>query len=366
MDMDRKNCYCVILAGGSGTRFWPISTVSKPKQFLPLHSEGKTLLRSTYERYLELVPKENIIVVTARRYENYVREVLPDVASENILYEPYTRNTAPSVTYATYTLLKRNPDAVLIVTPSDHIIDNDDEFKETVRFSFDYANENDVLLTFGIVPTRPDTNYGYVQAVGGYKAFVKLQPKKVKTFTEKPDVELAKVFMKSGEFYWNAGVFTVKAEVMKEELETHLPEVTALFANWENVLGTPVEQDFIERAYTDCANISIGFAVMEKTGKSWILPVRFGWADIGTWESLYELLNKDDNGNVLKTGKSLTAEAHNNLVISTSKDKLVAIKGLENFMVVETDDALIICPKDDRKYKDFISGIAMPGFEKYR
>lgn len=365
--MDKKNCYCVILAGGAGTRFWPLSTAGKPKQFMKLNGYKKTLLQITYERYLHLVPENNIIVVTAQKYRHFIEEQLPDISPENVLYEPYTRNTAPSVAYATYTLLKRNPDAVMLVTPSDHLLHNDSEFQDIVDYSFEYADNNGVLLALGIVPTRPDTNYGYIQAVGGHKEFVKHQPKKVKTFTEKPDRDLAKVFVKSGEFYWNSGVFSVKAEILKDELQKHIPEIARLFANWENALGSAIESDFIARAYTDCPNISIGFGVMEKTDKSWICPVTFGWNDIGTWEALYEFIDhKDLHGNVVNVERSIVNESKDNLLISTKTDKLIAVRGLEDYMVIDTDDVLVICPKDDKKFKEFTSEIAMPPFEQYR
>jgi mannose-1-phosphate guanylyltransferase len=355
------------MAGGTGVRFWPVSRAAKPKQFLDVADTGKTFIQSTYERFLRVVPKENILIVTGDRYRDIVMEQLPDLAPENLLLEPYSRNTAPCIAYATYTLLKRDPQARMVVTPSDHMIDNEELFAETIRKAFDYIEENDVLMTLGVVPTRPDTNYGYIQAYGGSDVYKNDKPMQVKTFTEKPDRDLAKVFISTGEFFWNAGIFLWKAETIRKKMEKYLPEVTALFKGWENALGTSVEYEFIARAYTGCRNISIDYGVMEKTDKAWMYPVKFGWGDIGTWESLYNIIpEKDANGNAVSAEKTLIENTRNVLVVSPEKKKLIAIKGLEDYMVVDTEDALVICPKDDKKFKDFISGLGMPEYEKYR
>lgn len=365
--MNRKNCYCVIMAGGTGTRFWPVSRSAMPKQFLDIPGTGKTLIRQTFDRFLKVVPQENIIIVTSARYKGLVEEQIPELDSRNLLLEPYSRNTAPCIAYATYTLLKRDPDAVVVATPSDHIINDEDLFVQTVTEALGYVSEHEVLMTLGVVPTRPDTNYGYVQAQGGRDVYMKEVPMPVKTFTEKPDREMAKVFISSGEFFWNAGIFLWKASVIKEEMEKHLPEVTGLFNGWELAIGTRIESDFIARAYTDCLNISIDYGVMEKTDRAWICPVKFGWTDIGTWESLYDYIpEKDGNGNAIRSEKVLAEDTRGVMYVSPRKKKLVAVKGLEDFMVIDTDDVLVICPKDDKKYKDFISGIAMPEYEKYR
>lgn len=364
--MNINNCYCVIMAGGSGTRFWPVSRASKPKQFIDIADTGKTFLRQTYDRFLQVVPQENILVVTAQRYADLVMEQIPELDSKNLLLEPYSRNTAPCIAYATYKLMQRDENAHIVVTPADHAIDNEELFAETIRKAFGYIAENDVLMTLGVVPTRPDTNYGYVQATGGKDAYLSTDPMPVKTFTEKPDKDMATLFISTGEFFWNAGIFLWKASTIKSEMEKHLPEVTGLFNGWEMALGSKVEGEFIARAFTDCPNISIDYGVMEKTERAWIYPVKFGWSDIGTWESLYTLQDKDQNGNAIAVDKTLIEESKDTLVLSTDKGKLIAVKGLEGFMVIDTPDALVICPKDDRSFKDFISGIAMPEFEKYR
>ena len=365
--MNIKNCYCVIMAGGSGTRFWPVSRAAKPKQFLDITGTGRTFIQQTYDRFSRIVPEENIIVVTAQKYHDIVREQLPQLPEENLLLEPYARNTAPCIAYATYKLLTRNPNAHVVVTPSDHAIDNEDLFVETIRNAFEYVELNDVLMTLGVVPTRPDTNYGYVQACGGKAAMTSSEPMPVKTFTEKPDKDMASLFISTGEFFWNAGIFLWKAKSICSELRRHLPEVDGLFEGWDRALGSKIEGEFILRAFTDCPNISIDYGVMEKTDRAWIYPVKFGWSDIGTWESLYNYFgDKDGLGNAVKTEKCLLEDVENVMALSTNKKKLIAIKGLENFMVVDTEDALIICPKDDKNFRDFISGIAMPEYEKYR
>lgn len=364
--MDIRHCYCVIMAGGTGTRFWPVSRVAKPKQFLDVADTGMTFIRQTYERFRKIVPQDNIIIVTAERYRELMMEQIPEIKPENLLTEPYNRNTAPCIAYATYTLLKRDRDAHVVVTPSDHIIDNDDMFADTITKAFDYVNENDVLMTLGVVPTRPDTNYGYIQAYGGRMAYDSSTPLQVKTFTEKPDKDLAQVFISTGEFLWNAGIFLWKAETIRKEMERYLPEVTGQFTGWESAIGTRIESEFVARAYTGCLNISIDYGVMEKTDRAWIYPVRFGWQDVGTWESLYNYIPKDNLGNAVTAEKTLMENSTGILVVSPEKKKLVAVKGLEDYMIIDTDDVLVICPKDDKKFKDFISGIGMPEYEKYR
>jgi mannose-1-phosphate guanylyltransferase len=254
-----------------------------------------------------------------------------------------------------------------MVTPSDHAIDNEDLFVETILNAFEYVEKNDVLMTLGVVPTRPDTNYGYVQACGGKVAMTSNEPMPVKTFTEKPDKDMASLFISTGEFFWNAGIFLWKANTIAGELGRHLPEVNGLFDGWDRALGTKIENEFILRAFTDCPNISIDYGVMEKTDRAWIYPVKFGWSDIGTWESLYNYVDKKDNlGNAVMADKTLIENTKDVLAITSDKKKLIAIKGLENYLVIDTEDALVICPKDDKSFKDFISGIAMPDYEKYR
>ncbi len=362
-----KNQYCIIMAGGAGTRLWPVSRVTCPKQFIKVGDTGKSFLRITYDRFARFFPEENILIVTTARYKGLVKEQIPEIKDGNILAEPYSRNTAPCIAYATYTLLSRNPEASMVVAPADHLIFDEDTFRTTITNALDYACKENVLMTIGLMPTRPDTNYGYIQVTGGKNACHANKAVKVKTFTEKPDSDLAKVFVDSGEFLWNAGIFAWPARTIREEMEKYVPEVTRLFSGWEKALGSKAEQDFITRAYTDCLNISIDYAVMEKTDRAWLYPASFGWSDIGSWESLHEFYkDKDIFGNAVMAGKGLMADDSDNLFISTRKDKLIAIKGLKDYMVIDTDDVLLICPKKDKVFKDFIAGIGMPEYEKYR
>ena len=362
-----NNRYCVIMAGGTGSRLWPVSRAAKPKQFLDVAETGKSFIRQTYDWFLKIVPQENILIVTSSKYHDLVKEQIPEIADENLLLEPYTRNTAPALVYATYTLLQRNPDAHFVAMPSDYIIDNEELFAHTIYNAFEYVEKNDVLLTFGVIPTRPETNYGYAQVVGGRNAIQSNVPLKVKTFTEKPDKDLAKILVNSGEFLWNAGIFVWKAATVKEEMEKHLPQVTGMFTGWETALGSAHNSEFITKAFADSMNISLAYGLMEKTDRAWIYPVSFGWQDVGAWGSLYNYMtDRDADGNAVSAGKVLMEDNKDNLIISPIKKKLVAVKGLEDYMIVDTEDVLLICPKDDKKFKEFISEIAMPEFEKYR
>ena len=371
--MENNHNYCVIMAGGIGSRFWPISRESRPKQFLDLSSSGKSFLRLAFERVAEIIPVENILVVSNINYEQQVMEHLPELLPENLLLEPYSRNTAPCLTYAAYTLLKRDPQAVMIAIPADHVIGDREIYLNTLLDALQHAADNRVIITLGIVPTRPDSNFGYVQIVGGRDAHEDGKPVKAKTFTEKPDSALAEVFIKSGEFLWNSGIFVCRASVLKEELERCCPEITNLWTGWEDVLDTTRERFFLESVYADCPKVSIDYAVMEKTDIVWIYPAKFRWADIGNWESLYEYLAQhDEDGNAVRLiGKGILKDNSNDIIYAgvgrnSVKKKLVAIRGLENFIVIDTDDVLMICPRDDKKLKDIISELAMPEYEEYR
>ena len=371
--MNTNHNYCVIMAGGIGSRFWPISREAKPKQFLSFDSSGKSFIRLAFERAASFLPVENILVVSNINYEEQVMNEIPELLPENLLLEPSNRNTAPCLTYATYTLLKRDPEAVMVAVPSDHIIDNPDSYEGTISEALSYAADNRAIITMGIVPTRADSNFGYVQIVGGRDAHEDGKPVKVKTFTEKPDAKLAQVFIDSGEFLWNSGIFVSRARVLMDELERCCPELTNLWKGWENYLDTNMERLFLETVYSDCPKVSIDYAVMEKTDIAWLYPAKFGWADIGNWESLYEnLASLDKNGNAVKIdGKSILKDNSNDIIYAnTSKNsdrqKLVVVRGLENFIVVDTDDVLMICPRDSKMLGDTISELAMPEYESYR
>lgn len=357
------NHYCVIMAGGAGHWFWPATRENRPKEFLDL--AGASFLRQTYDRFSRIVPKENILVVTLERYGAAALGILPEIPAENLLLEPYSRHTTPAMTYAAYTILRRNPHAVIVATPSDHVILDEEKFGTAIRNALEHAGREKVLMTLGIVPKGPSANFGYIQVKGGRHASTD-KPLKVKTFTEKPSEELAQVFIRSGEFYWNSGIYVWGAETIREEMERLVPEVTNLFVGWEQNFGTPDEKAFIERAYADCPKVSLDYGVMEKTEIAWLYPAEFGWHDIGSWESLYAYSEKDRHENAVRADHALLDDAHGNLLMERCDGKLLAVKGLENFLVVDTGDVLLICPRDDKSFKDFTAGIAMPDYEEFR
>lgn len=364
--MEDKHFYCVIMAGGTGSRLWPISRVPQPKQFLEQSDTGKSFYQHCYARCCSIVPPQNVLVVTGERYRDIVIEQTPDIPKENILLEPYVRNTAPCVAYAAYSILKRDPDAVFAVVPSDNIIGNNAAFRADILSAMAFVSANDALVTLGIRPTRPDPNYGYIQASGGKDAFCKGEPMRVKTFTEKPDVEIARVFLASGEFLWNSGIFVWKASVLEQELKEHMPELTAWFEGWENALGTDTEAEFLLRAYSGLQKSSIDTGIMESTSRAWVYPADFDWADVGSWDSLYNVMSPDVRGNRSNAFAGDMKDSSDTMVITTDKKKLVVVKGLENFLVVDTDDVLMICPRTEEDTNEMSSFAAMPEMEKFR
>jgi len=361
------NQYCVILAGGAGTRLWPISKQDYPKQFIQLGESNRSFLQRTYQRFCQIVAPSNIIVVTASRYKDIVMEQLPDIPEENVLLEPYARNTAPAIAYATYALLKRNPEATMVVTPCDHAIHGDANFRASILNALEFASCHDVLVTLGVTPTRPDPNFGYIQVKGGRGAFTKGDPLPVKTFTEKPPTDIARVFIDSGEFLWNSGMFVWKASVIAAELKLRMPQLVTWFEGWEKHLGTFSETEFINKAYGGCEKQAIDFGVMEKTDKAWVYPADFEWSDIGSLKSLYDFIpDQDENKNSVYADEHVVKESARCMIITTKKDKLVIVKGLDNYVVVDTDDVLVVCPCDEKNYKEVASYVADPKFEKFR
>lgn len=276
--------YCVIMCGGIGSRFWPYSRSAKPKQFIDFMGTGRSLLQMSYDRLLPLVPKENVLVLTNAAYTDLVREQLPDIDPAQILAEPARRNTAPCIAWAAWRIYARDPKASIIVTPSDHLITGETLFVDALRRGFEFVETNDALLTLGITPVRPETGYGYIQV--GEQVATDLN--KVKTFTEKPDLELAKVFLASGEFFWNSGIFLWSAASIKEAFHKHAPELAEKFDAGNGLYGTPAEDAFIEREFPACSSISIDYAVMEKASNVYVETVHFGWNDLGTWSALYD------------------------------------------------------------------------------
>ena len=361
------NFYAIIMAGGVGSRFWPVSRNEMPKQFLDILGVGKTFLQMTVDRFAKIVPRSNILIVTAAKYKALIEKQLPDIAPENVLYEPYKRNTAPCIAYATYKLISRDPKATVVVSPSDHYIADESLFIDTMSAVLKYAASNNELFTIGIKPTSPNVNYGYIQAnkkrgfeFAGHKAYA------VKTFTEKPDAELAKVFIDSGEFLWNSGIFIWNLKTIRSELESCLPNVASLFAGGEGIYYTDKEPAFINKVYEDSTSISIDYGVMEKTRKAHVFEGLFGWSDLGTWQSLYEQApHKDADGNAVRASHAVLAKMAGSIVYEGDSRKLVVVKGLKDYMVIDTADALMICPRDDAAVKDILVDLAVKDKESY-
>ena len=363
--MSESHEYCVILAGGTGVRFWPLSREDRPKQFLVSERDGKSFLRYTYDRMRTVFEEDHIYISTQMRYRSLIFEQLPDIPEDHLILEPYGRNTAPAIAFAAYTLLSRDPQAVMVVTPCDHVISDGEAFSAVIRKALKCAEYSDALFTLGIVPTSPNTNFGYVQVEGAWSSGI---PVKARTFTEKPSPELAQVFLDSGEFLWNSGIFIWSAQAILEEMDRCCPEITSLWKGWEKELGGIHATRFVERIYTDSPNISIDYAVLEKSDNLFVLPADFGWGDIGTWNSFYEYSpNKDESGNlVFVTGDKMLSDVSGDIVQTRDSRKLTVVKGLKDFLVVDTDDVLLICPREEQAIKDTLSMLKAPGFEEYK
>ncbi|WP_297089196.1 mannose-1-phosphate guanylyltransferase [uncultured Draconibacterium sp.] len=351
------NNFCVIMAGGVGSRFWPLSRTARPKQFLDILGTGNTFLQQTYDRFLEIVPKENFLVVTNALYQHLVKEQLPDIRDEQILLEPLRRNTAPCLAYAANKIALIDPEANLIVTPSDHLILKEDEFHKQVRNGLDFVSEKEALLTLGIKPNRPETGYGYIQ-VKRKKEFHNLENLyKVKTFTEKPNEEMAKIFIDSGEFYWNSGIFISSLSTILESFQQHLTEIALRFEHGRKKMNTPSEEPFIRKTYSECQAISIDYGIMEKAKNVYVLTADFGWSDLGTWGSLYENKEKDTLGNVVRGDNVLLYDAEN-CIVDISKEKMAVIHGLDGFIIAESNDTLMICRREDEdQIKKFVTDV---------
>lgn len=359
------NYFCVIMAGGAGTRFWPISRSSMPKQFIDILGTGKTLLQQTFERFEKICPTENIFIVTSAEYQDITLQQLPQIKTNQVLLEPARRNTAPCIAYANFRIKRINPDAKIIVAPSDHLILNENEFIHVVHKGLEFVSQNQSLLTLGIEPSRPDTGYGYIQINKEEPAFDHIGIKKVKTFTEKPDLELAKFFVESGEFFWNSGIFIWSLSAIQEAFASHLEDVYFAFNEKASVFGTEDESKAIEEIYPACRNISIDYGVMEKAANVYVLSADFGWSDLGTWTSLFEHSSKNEDNNALSKGNILTYNS-NNSIIKAPEGKMVVVQGLSNYIVIDTKDALLICSKEEeQQIRLFVNDIKAKKGEKF-
>ena len=360
-----SNHYTVIMAGGVGARFWPMSKTNRPKQFIDILGVGKTLIRLTFERFNKICPAENIYVVTNEIYKDLVLEQLPELSEKQVLLEPSRRNTAPCVAYANYKIKEENPDAVVVVAPSDHIILKEDEFVRNIETALEAAANNDWLLTLGIKPSRPDTGYGYIQFEEE-----KVYPKddhlhKVRTFTEKPNLEIAKTFLESGDFLWNSGIFIWSLKSILNAFDEHLTEVDSLFKAGLGKYNTAHETDFIAETYAVCTNVSIDYGVMEKAKNVYVLSVDFGWSDLGTWGSLYAIHDKEENDNAV-VGDNVMLYDTKNCIIELPKDKLAVVQGLDDFIVVEANNTLLICKKtEEQMIKQFVTDVEIKKGDKY-
>lgn len=363
--MDKSN-FCIIMAGGIGSRFWPLSRTKKPKQFLDILGTGRTLLQQTVDRIRKVIPIENILIVTNEDYEDLVARQLPEIPRQHILLEPLRRNTAPCIAYANYKISLINPDAKILVAPSDHIILKENDFLDVVVKGLDFVTKNESMLTLGIQPNRPETGYGYIQ-INGDKTSIELNQsfRRVKTFTEKPDLEMAEVFIQSGDFFWNSGMFFWSLNTIMKAFKTYLPEVDQLFSEGKEYYNTEKETEFINRVYPNCRNISIDYGIMEKAENVYVLCSDFGWSDLGTWGSLYDMLSKDDDNNSI-TGSNIFCYNSKNCLINMPENKLAVIQGLDDYIVVESDNILLICRKqDEQKIKNFVNDVKLEKGEEY-
>lgn len=360
-----KNHYCVIMAGGIGSRFWPLSKIPKPKQFLDILGTGRSLLQSTYDRFSEIILPENIIIVTNGIYRDFVFEQLPDLNPSQVLLEPIRKNTAPCIAYANYKIKQINPDAVVVVSPADHLILKKDIFHSEIKKAIKVAEEENVLLTLGVKPNRPETGYGYIQANTKMLSGKPDNLRKVKTFTEKPDIELARVFFESGEFFWNSGIFIWSLETIMKSFKKFLPDIDSLFASGEGIYGTKEEENFISGIYATCKNISVDYGIMEKTEQVYVFVSDFGWSDLGSWGSMYEHSSLDENGNMLSGNDLFTYDVKDS-IINVPDGKIVVLHGLDGYIVVESENILLVCRREDeQKIKNFVNDVKIAKGEEY-
>lgn len=334
--------YCVIMAGGIGSRFWPLSREDQPKQFLDILGTGKSFLRQTYERFLPVVKPENILIVTNERYKDLVMDQIPELAESQVLLEPMRRNTAPCIAYAMHKIKAICDDATMIVTPADHFITNEANFCKVITESCEYAEKNGALMTIGITPTRPETGYGYIQKM---EDSCEGNTYKVKTFTEKPNRELAEIFLGSGEFLWNSGIFVWTEKSISKAFASLLPEMETLFEEGKVFYNTAEERTMINKIFSKCVNISIDYGIMEHSKNVYVSVGNFGWSDVGTWSSLYEHSQKDVDGNSCNN-HSVHIFNTSNSIINIPKNKRAVIQGLSEYIIVDTDSTLLICQRD--------------------
>ncbi len=373
-----QNNFCIIMGGGIGSRFWPCSRVNKPKQFLDIFGTGRSLLRMTVDRFSSFIPKENILIVTNAQYKDLVLEQIPELDESQVLLEPMRRNTAPCIAYACWHIRAKSPDANIIVSPSDHLILDESAFKASLQEALDYTRTHSELLTLGVRPSRPETGYGYIQMK---KSKNKTNDgtndktndetndsniQRVKTFTEKPSLEIAQTFVESGDFLWNSGMFVWHINAILTAFERHLPDLYESFNEGKQYFATDKEQEFINELFPLCSSISIDYGIMEKSDNVSVLPVDFGWADLGTWGSLYDLKKRDEQENVTVRGNSAFYEAKGNLVSLEDPDSLVVVQGIDDCIITQSENVLLVCKRaEEQRIKEFMSDASRKFDERF-
>jgi mannose-1-phosphate guanylyltransferase len=360
-----ENFYAVIMAGGVGERFWPMSKVNRPKQFIDILGTGRTLIQQTYDRFARVCKKENIYIVTNKIYKNLVLEQLEGISPQQVICEPARKNTAPCIAYSAYKIHDLNPHATMVVAPSDHIILKEDVFCEIISSALQQASHSDNFYTLGIKPSRPDTGYGYIQFVGeSYNPENELL-RKVKTFTEKPNEELAKSFLQSGEFLWNSGIFIWSSQSIINAFEKYQPELSDVFQRGIGLYNTRKEEPYMDKAFPSCKSISIDYAIMEKADNVYVYISDFGWSDLGTWGSLFESMNKDANNNAVM-GKNVLLYDTSNCIVNVPEEKIVVLQGLDDFIVSEYDGSLLVCHKNqEQQIRKFVNDIKLSKGEEF-
>lgn len=350
------------MAGGIGSRFWPVSRVNYPKQFIDLLGTGRSLIQWTYHRFKNIVPQENIYFITNQSYIETLKEQIPEVNDENIISEPSRKNTSPCAAYFAHKIMAKNPDANIIMSPADHLIMDERAFEKTAKDALQFVSEHDALLTLGIKPSRPDTGYGYIQ----YDTEDEVNKVyKVKTFTEKPSLELARTFLKSGDFLWNSGIFVWNVKTIMSALAKYQPELNDVFLQATSVYNSDSESSVIGQLYAQCTNISIDYGIMEKAKNVYVIPSYFGWSDLGTWESAYDNSEKDYLGNAVFGNNVMVIDA-SECMIKAPDEKLLVVQGLENFVIVDTKDVLLICERTrEQQIKEYVAEVKRNKGDKY-
>lgn len=353
--MEKNNQFCVIMAGGIGTRFWPLSTHKVPKQFIDVLGIGRTFIQMTYDRFRRVCPPENFIVVTGAAYKKLVLEQLPELQEHQVLLEPHRKNTAPCIAYANHRIAAQNSKATIVVTPADHFILKEDEFERIIRNGFKFVESNHALLTIGLQPTRSETGYGYIQK----GEFAEAEINKVKTFTEKPNAELAKVFYESGEFLWNSGMFIWRLEDINKAFEAHLPQLNELFSKGKDKFMSTKEQEFINSIYAECQNISIDYGIMEKSQNVFVHTADFGWSDLGTWGSLYAHTSQDNKNNSI-IGSNVRLYDSSGCIVHIPEDNIAIVQGLKDYIVVQKENRILVCKRsDEQKIRQFVNDLML-------